>query len=210
MSDSTKPALIEQMLRPEFYPHPVQEPITLVQTHISYVLLTGEFAYKVKKPLDFGFLNYSTLELRQHFCQEELRLNQRGAAEIYLEVLPITQTGDTYVLGGDGEPVEYAVKMRQFPQDALLSRYFERGDLSPEMLHQLAGVIAEFHKAAPSSDYVRRFGEVAQVRQSIDENYDQTEQYIGGPQTQTQFDQTRAYTDRFFEEQAALFYIVLK
>ena len=205
MSDSTKPALIAQMLRPEFYPHPVQEPVQLVQTHISYVLLTGEFAYKVKKPLDFGFLNYSTLELRKRFCQEELRLNQRGAAGIYLEVLPITQAGETYELSGSGEPVEYTVKMRQFPQDKLLSRYFERGDLTPQMLRQLAAVIAKFHQAAPASDYVRSFGEVAQVRQSIDENYDQTQQYIGGPQTQQQLDQTRAFTDRFFEAQPALF-----
>ncbi len=204
MSDTTRPALIEQMLSPDFYSHAVQTPIQLVQTHISYVLLTGEFAYKVKKPLDFGFLNYSTLDRRKHFCHEELRLNQRGAPEIYLEVLPIAQQGDRYILGGDGEPVEYAVKMRQFPQDTLLSRYFERG-LGPEQLQTLASKIAAFHQAAPSSDYVRSFGEVAQVRQSIDENYDQTEQYIGGPQTQQQFDDTRAYTDRFFEQQAPLF-----
>jgi len=205
MSDTTKPALIEQMLSPEFYSHPVQTPIRLVQTHISYVLLTGDYAYKVKKPLDFGFLNYATLERRKHFCHEELRLNQRGAGEVYLEVLPITQQGDRYCLGGSGAPVEYTVKMRQFPQDRLLSRYFDRGELTPEMLQELAQVVAAFHQAAPSSDYVRSFGEISQVRQSIDENYDQTEQYVGGPQTQQQFDQTRAYTDRFFAEQQALF-----
>ncbi|MGF1514545.1 MAG: AAA family ATPase [Elainellaceae cyanobacterium] len=205
MSDTTRPALIEQMLRPDFYSHAVQPPIQLVQTHISYVLLTGEYAYKVKKPLDFGFLNYSTLDLRQQFCHEELRLNQRGAAEIYLEVLPITQRGAQYQLGGEGEAVEYTVKMRQFPQDTLLRRYFERGELTPEMLRELAQVIADFHRASPSSDYVRSFGEISQIRQSIDENYSQTEQYIGGPQTQQQFDETRAYTDRFFETQQALF-----
>ncbi|MGF1537070.1 MAG: AAA family ATPase [Elainellaceae cyanobacterium] len=205
MSDTMRPALINQMLKPDFYPHPVQTPIQLVQTHISYVLLTGEFAYKVKKPLDFGFLNYATLERRKHFCHEELRLNQRGAPEIYLEVLPITQQGADYALGGTGEPVEYTVKMRQFPQDTLLRHYFERGELTEERLLALASRIAAFHQAAPSSDYVRSFGEVSQVRQSIDENYDQTEQYIGGPQTQQQFDETRTYTDRFFEAQQALF-----
>ncbi len=81
MTEATLPALIEQMLQPGFYPHAVTEPIQLVQTHISYVLLTGDYAYKIKKPANFGFLDFSTLEKRQHFCHEELRLNQRGAAE---------------------------------------------------------------------------------------------------------------------------------
>ncbi|MEL7476170.1 MAG: adenylyl-sulfate kinase, partial [Cyanobacteria bacterium J06555_12] len=121
MSESALPALVQQMLEPAFYPHAVQEPIQLLQTHISYVLLTGEFAYKVKKPMDFGFLDFTTLDKRQFFIQEELRLNQRGAAELYLEALPISQDeSGVYRLGGTGEPVEYALKMRQFPQEALL------------------------------------------------------------------------------------------
>jgi aminoglycoside phosphotransferase family enzyme/predicted kinase len=227
MTDSTLPPLIQQMLQPDFYPHPVtSQPapvasanveypeefypppaaaVQLIQTHISYVLLTGEFAYKVKKPLNFGFLDYSTLDARKHFSEEELRLNQRGAAEIYLEVVPITQTGDRYQLGGSGEVVEYAVKMRQFPQDTLLTNLFERGELTPELLQKLAQVIAEFHAKTTTNDYIRSFGEVAQVRQAFDENFEQTEQYIGGPQTQQQFDETKVYCDRFFAEQEPLF-----
>lgn len=205
MTDTTLPTLIQHMLQPEFYPHPVQQPIQLLQTHVSYVLLTGEFVYKLKKPVNFGFLDYSTLEQRQHFCEEELRLNQRGAAELYLEVLPITQTGDSFQLQGTGEVVEYTLKMRQFPQDTLLTELFDRGELSETLLQDLAKVIATFHLNAPSNDYIRSFGEVARVRQAFDENYDQTEQYIGGPQTQQQFDETRAYTDRFFAEQGDLF-----
>jgi hypothetical protein len=193
------------MLQPEFYPHPVQEPIQLIQTHVSYVLLTGELAYKVKKPVNFGFLDFSTLEKRHHFCNEELRLNRRGAAELYLEVLPITQTGDAFQLGGTGEAVEYVVKMRQFPQETLLSSMFERGDLTEELLTELAVAIAQFHSTAATSDYIRSFGEVANVRHAFDENYEQTEAYIGGPQTQKQFDETRVYTDRFFAERDALF-----
>jgi len=84
MTETNLPALIEQMLQPEFYPHGVTEPIQLIQTHISYVLLTGDYAYKLKKPANFGFLDFSTLEKRKHFCEEELRLNQRGAGELYL------------------------------------------------------------------------------------------------------------------------------
>lgn len=127
MASAHLPPLIQAMLEPGFYPHPVREPIQLLQTHISYVLLTGDYAYKVKKPVDFGFLNFSTLERRRHFCQEELRLNQRGAPGLYLQVLPIGQTQGRFQLGGSGEPVEYALKMRQFPQEQLFSNLLERG-----------------------------------------------------------------------------------
>jgi uncharacterized protein len=111
MTESTLPALIDQMLVPEFYPDPVTEPIELMQTHASFVLLTGDFVYKLKKPVNFGFLDYSTVANRQHFCQEELRLNQRGARELYLEVVAISKQGNRYHFGNEGEIVDYAVKM---------------------------------------------------------------------------------------------------
>ena len=102
MTETNRPTFVQQMLQPGFYPHPVTEPIQLIQTHVSYVLLTGDYAYKLKKPVNFGFLDFSTLEKRQYFCHEELRLNQRGAGELYLEVVPITLTGEQYHLGGTG------------------------------------------------------------------------------------------------------------
>ena len=206
MATASLPPLIEQMLQPEFYPHPVESPIQLMQTHVSYVLLTGDFAYKVKKPVDFGFLNYSTLEKRQHFCAEELRLNQRAAAPLYLEALPIAQQGDRFILGDSEavDTVEYTVKMRQFPQATLLSHLFEQGGLTEDLLRKLAEAIADFHLKAETDDYIRNFGTVENVRQSIDENYEQTVGFIGGPQTQQQFDETKAYTDNFFATQAAL------
>jgi aminoglycoside phosphotransferase family enzyme/predicted kinase len=231
MTDSMLPPVIQQMMRPEFYPHPVppieyhappstnlepeefypspDAPVQLIQTHVSYVLLTGNYAYKLKKPVDFGFLDYSTLEKRKHFCEEELRLNQRAAAELYLEVLPITKTkaGSTldYQLGGDGEVVDYAVKMQQFPQETLLTELFDRGELTEDLLQKLARVIAEFHLHTYTDDRIRSFGEVAQVREAFDQNFEQTEHYIGGPQTQQQFDDTQAYCDRFFAEKQKLF-----
>jgi aminoglycoside phosphotransferase family enzyme/predicted kinase len=205
MTTTTLPLLVQHMLQPGFYPHAVTEPIQLMQTHVSYVLLTGEYVYKLKKSVNFGFLDFSTLEKRQQFCHEELRLNQRGAAELYLDVLPITQAGEQFVLGGDGEPVEYAVKMQQFPQETLLSEMYDRGELTEHHLEELAKVLADFHKKAPTSDYILSFGEVEQIRQAIDENYDQTVNYIGVAQTQQQFDETKAYTDKLFAEQQALF-----
>ncbi|XGV98841.1 MAG: AAA family ATPase [Leptolyngbya sp. BL-A-14] len=205
MTDALLPALIQQMTEPAFYPHPVAEPIEVIQTHISYVLLTGEYAYKVKKPVNFGFLDFSTLEKRQHFCAEELRLNQRGAAELYLDVLPISQTGDRAELNGSGEPVEYVVKMRQFPQSSLFTALFDRGELTEDLLEELARVLADFHARAETNDYIRSFGTVAKIRAAIDENYEQTLQYVGRPQTQQQLDETRQYTDRLFAEQEVLF-----
>jgi aminoglycoside phosphotransferase family enzyme/predicted kinase len=206
MTEATLPALIQQMLQPGFYPHPVKEPIQLSQTHVSYVLLTGDYAYKLKKPVNFGFLDFSTLEKRQHFCQEELRLNRRGAAELYLEVLPITLEGEKYQLGGMVEPVEYVVKMREFPQETLLSNLFETGKLNEAHLEELGRVVAQYHAKTETNDYIRSFGEVAQVRAAFDENYEQTEKYIGGSQTQQQFDETKAYTNEFFAERAELFH----
>lgn len=204
MADCTLPQLIQQMCQPEFYPHPVVEPIRLMQTHVSYVLLTGDYAYKVKKPVNFGFLDYSTLEKRHHFCQEELRLNQRGAGALYLEVVALGQTGDIYHLGS-GTTVEYAVKMVQFPQDTLLSALYDRNELTEALMVELAAAVADFHLGAETNDHIRTFGAVEQIRQAFDENYEQTTGFIGGPQTQAQFDETKAYTDSFFAAHGDLF-----
>ncbi|CEJ42544.1 Uncharacterized protein apha_00300 [Umezakia ovalisporum] len=205
MTEVNLPVLIQQMLQPGFYPHEVIEPIQLIQTHISYVILTGKYAYKLKKAVNFGFLDFSTLEKRQHFCQEELRLNQRGAAELYLQVLPVTVVDEQYQLGGMGKVVEYALKMRQFPQELLFSTLFEEGKLNESHLEDLGKVVAEYHAKSATNDYIRSFGEVPQVRAAVDENYQQTEKYIGGPQTQKQFQETKSYTDGFFAERSELF-----
>ncbi len=205
MSEVSIPPLIQQMLQSQFYPHPVTEPIQLIQTHISYVLLTGDYVYKLKKPVNFGFLDFSTLDKRQHFCAEEIRLNQRGASELYLEVLPITQDGSNYKLDKAGNPVEYALKMRQFPQESLFITMFEQGKLTETHMEELGRVVAKFHAVAQTNDYIRSFGEIPQVRAAIDENYQQTEKYIGGPQTQSQYDETKQFTDAFFADRQSLF-----
>lgn len=197
--------LIQQMLLPDFYPHPVTMPIELIQTHASIVLLTGDIAYKLKKPVNFGFLDYSTVTKRQHFCEEEIRLNQRGAKELYLAVLPISQQDRKYQFGQDGEIVDYAVKMVQFPQSALLSRMFESGQITTSDIEEMGRVVARFHAEAQTSECISSFGTVAKIRQSIDDNYRQTEKYIGRAQTQLQYTQTKAYTDRFLLEHSQLF-----
>jgi aminoglycoside phosphotransferase family enzyme/predicted kinase len=204
MTDTALPALIQQMCQPDFYPHAVVEPIRLMQTHVSYVLLTGDYAYKVKKPVNFGFLDYSTLAQRRHFCEEELRLNQRTAANLYLDVVPIGQDGETYHFGAN-PAVEYAVKMVQFPQDTLLSALYSRGELTEDLIRTLAEQVAAFHLAADTNDHIRTYGTVAQIRQAFDENYEQTLGYVGGPQTQAQLEETQAATDHIFATQVDLF-----
>jgi uncharacterized protein len=205
MTEFTLPALIGQMLSPEFYPHVVTQPIELMQTHASYVLLTGNFVYKLKKPVNFGFLDYSTVEQRQHFCTEEIRLNQRGAKELYLEVLSIARQDRKYAFGNAGEVVDYAVKMVQFPQSALLSNMFEAGTISNTEIEDMGQVVAEFHANAQTSEYISSFGTVDRIRESIDNNYNQTTKYIGRAQTQAQYTETKAYTDRFLREHLELF-----
>lgn len=205
MTETALPPLIQQMLQPEFYPHPVADPIQLVQTHVSYILLTGDYAYKVKKPVNYGFLDFSTLDKREHFCHEEIRLNQRGAAELYLEVLAITETNGQFRLGGAAEAVEFTVRMEQFPEGTLFTDLFDQGQLTPDLLGRLAKELVKFHNQGAMTDYIRSFGAVGQIRQAIDENYQQTVGYIGRSQTQEQFDQTRQYTDRLFAEQPDLF-----
>lgn len=204
MSQTTLPPLIQQMMEPGFYPHPVIEPIQMLQTHISYVLLTGDFAYKIKKPVNFGFLDFSNLAQRKHFCCEEIRLNQPNAPEIYLDVLAITQEGNRFVLGGTSEPVEYAVKMCQFPQSSLLSSMFEEGRITELQMEELGRTVAHFHSKCQTSDYIKTFGEVAKIGEYIDDNYQHTIKYIGGLQTQDQYDETRAFSDRFLIEQEEL------
>lgn len=198
-------SLIKQMQQSDFYPHETVASIELVQTHISLVFLTGDYAYKLKKAVNFGFLDFSTLEKRQHFLQEEIRLNEEIAPELYLEVLPITLSGDKYILGGEGEAVEYVLKMRQFPQENLFINLFTAGKLEIEQMEELGRITARFHERAETNDYIRSFGTVAKIREAFDENYQQTEKYIPEVQTQQQFDETKAYTDKFFEQKEALF-----
>ncbi|MDY6783834.1 MAG: AAA family ATPase [Cyanobacteriota bacterium] len=197
-------SLLQQMQQPDFYPHSVKEPIEVVQTHASYVVLTGDFAYKIKKSVDFVFFDYSTLEKRRHFCQEELRMNRPLAPEIYLEVLPIARSQQQYILNGEGEPVEYTLKMRQFPQEMLWSHLFDQNKLTFELMEALGRTVAEFHQQAQTNDYIRSFGEPAKIREAFDENYRQSRKYIGRGQTQRQFDETKQFSDRFLQQERDL------
>lgn len=199
------PPLVQAMLQPDFYDHPVTA-VELVQTHISYVFLTGEYAYKVKKPVNFGFLDFSTLEKRHFFCQEELRLNARLAPDLYLGVSPIYQAGNSYSFAAKGTPpVEYAVKMRQFPQENLLINVFAQGKLTYNHVTMIAQQLAQFHRQAATGEYINQFGTAQALAQVANDNYEYTRTYIGRGQTQAQFEATKKFTDEFFQENQKIF-----
>lgn len=142
---------IQQLLDPAAYPHPTG-PLQLQETHISWVVLTGPFAYKIKKPVRYDFLDASTLELRKHYCEEELRLNRRLAADLYVDVVPISVVdGQLRVNAADGEPIEYAVQMKQFDTQDVLTQLLERQDVRPQEIIELARLLAHFHLDAPRS-----------------------------------------------------------
>jgi aminoglycoside phosphotransferase family enzyme/predicted kinase len=132
--------------------------IELHETHISWVFVAGEFAYKLKKPVDLGFVDFTTLERRRRFCEEELRLNRRLAPDLYLDVLPVTGSAESPRIGGEGTAIEYCVRMRRFEQERLLSRLIVEGKLLPRHIDALARQVAEFHAQIPVAEPSSRFG----------------------------------------------------
>lgn len=173
--------LITALLQPEAYDHPVEE-VQLLQTHISWILLTGTYAYKIKKPVDLGFVDFSTLERRRHFCEEELRLNRRLAPDLYLGLRSIHGPVQRAHLGGVGPPIEVAVQMRQFRQRDLLPAVLRRGLPLASLLalvKDLAGRLAAFHAGAAIAPADSAFGTAARVRQPALANLAVLERFLG-------------------------------
>jgi hypothetical protein len=162
--------LIKALSEAGAYQHEVTA-ISIVETHISWVLLTGPYAYKIKKPVNFGFLDFSTLEKRRFFCHEELRLNRRLAPELYLDVVPITGNPDQPKMDGSGEAIEYAVKMIQFPAGCTLSERAERRQLCSDEIDQITGIIADFHETVAKADKASPYGGSECIKHWFVENF---------------------------------------
>ena len=197
--------LITQMQQSDFYPHTVQENIQLIQTHASYVFLTGKYAYKIKKNVNYGFLDYSSLDKRKYFLETELRLNKKIAPELYLEVVPISDCDHQLILNNSENVLEYTLKMRQFPQENLFSNLLEAGKLTCDRMMELGKIVAQFHNNTETNNYISSFGTVAKISNAFTENYQQSQKYIGTVQTEEQFAATKAYTDSFFTQRKDLF-----
>lgn len=173
----TTPVLISALLEQSCFDHPAEDR-QLIETHISWVILAGEFVYKIKKPVNLGFLDFSTLEKRRFCCEEELRLNRRLAPEIYLALTAIGGTPEQPKLNASEGVFEYAVKMRRFPQEAQLDRIQQRGELTAEMIDAFARMAAMFHATADKVDSTHDFGTAQQVWQPVEENFTQIREHL--------------------------------
>lgn len=162
-------SFLDQLKQPAAYPHPVDE-IRLLETHISYVFLTGKYAYKIKKAVNLDFLDFTRLEQRRHFCHEELRLNSRQAGNLHLAVVPICESPDGIRIGGAGPVIEYAVKMLQFPQSSILDRCLSENRLTPAQVDALADQIAEFHGRIACASMADSYGTPELIRETTDGN----------------------------------------
>lgn len=193
------PDFIRALLKPSAYSHPCSK-IELVETHISWVLLTGEIAYKVKKPVDFGFLDFSTLQERQRICKEEVRLNSRTAPDIYLGVVSLHRSGQTVSVEGSGKVFEYAVKMRQFDQDRLLDRQLEQGLLTSSKMDQLADVLASFHNTIAVSKEDDEYGTPSVDHSWAMENFQQLENLVQDPKRLRRIQSLKSWTQSKYQE----------
>lgn len=181
MHQENQQSLIHALRNPSVFPHATDD-WQLIETHISWVVLSGPYAYKIKKALNLGFLDFTTLDKRRFYCEEELRLNSRLAPELYLSVERITGTAEQPQLGGQGEALEYAVKMRRFPRHALLGDMVKHHLLEETHIDQLVAQVAEFHLAIPSASEDSPYGDPEQVHAPVQENFIELRERSDNPQ----------------------------
>jgi len=178
--------------------------VELLQTQMSFIFLAGGYAYKTKKPVNLGYLDYTTLEKREHFCRQELELNRRLCPAAYLDVLPITESPGGIQLGGTGKVIEYAVKMKQLPRGRMMDLLLTRDLVTPAMLEQVAGLMADFHGRAATNPAISAYGSLDGVRTNTDENFDQTIKYVGTVIREKSHRLIKEYTDKFLLSHSSL------
>lgn len=201
MSEDILPAHIQYLQQGSSYPHPA-EGVQLLQTHISFVLLAGDFVYKWKKPVNFGFLDFSTLEKRKYYCEQELVLNRRLCPDLYLDVVTLNREGQAYALNGKGEVVEYGVKMARMPEERMMARVIGAGQLDKGQIDRIIEVLVPFYQRADGSDAIGEFGRAASVAVNVLENFEQTEAFIDkGALSRAQFLRIGDYARNFLQDE---------
>jgi aminoglycoside phosphotransferase family enzyme len=173
----TQQQIVAALMKPEAYDENPGR-IELCQTHISFVFLTKESVYKVKKAVNYGFLDFSSLEKRRFFCEKELTLNKRLCKDMYLEVVPINKSS-IIKIKGEGETVEYAVKMKRMPQNKIMSELLKENKVDNELVDRIAKIIADFHSEAETNKRISEFGSLKIIETNWRENFDQTKEYVG-------------------------------
>jgi aminoglycoside phosphotransferase family enzyme/predicted kinase len=222
-TESEFAARLRALARSEAFPFPLRpgETIVEIQTHASAVLLAGDCAYKLKKPRDFGFFDYTTAEQRRHFCIEEVRLNTRLAPDVYLGVAPVLRDADGSLRFGparnldqvpepgssadDGQVVDYAVVMRRLPEEATLAARVAADSATPELLAMVARRVATFHAESPTNTHIASFGSLDVVAGNWEENFAQMRPYVGRVLDAVTYDRIVAYVHGFLGHRAALF-----
>lgn len=194
---------VEALMKPEAYD---EDPgtIELIQTHISFLFLTRKFVYKVKKAVNFEFLDFTTLEKRRFFCGKELELNRRLCPEMYLEVVPINKL-KIIKIKGEGETIEYAVKMKRMPQERIMSKLLEENKVDQRLIDKIAFAVADFHSKAETSDRIREFGSLRVIGINWQENFEQTKEYIGKTLSAEDFKSISKKIQEFMTENRTLF-----
>jgi aminoglycoside phosphotransferase family enzyme/predicted kinase len=195
--------LIRALTDASAYPYPVQN-VEVHHTHISVVFLAGPCAYKIKKPVALGFLDFSTVEKRRHFCDEEVRLNRRLAPTVYHGVVPIIRTPTGAQIEGQGELVEWAVKMERLPAEATLEKRLERGEVDATLVTALAKRVAAFHEHADSGENISAFGCFEVVARNALENFEQASPLVGVTLSRPVFDRVLALTEESLNHLRAL------
>ncbi|MFC2072985.1 hypothetical protein ACFLUU_09895, partial [Chloroflexota bacterium] len=198
------PEIAQALLDPKAYPDAATE-IELMQTQMSFVFLTDDYVYKVKKPVNLGYLDYTTLEKRYFYCQREVKLNQRLCPDAYLGVVPITQHKGDILIEGRGEVIEYAVKMRHLPQEAMMNVLLANNQVSVAMVTSVAQRLTEFHQKAEANATISAFGDLDIITENTKENFSQTVKYIGNTISQEKYRHIKDYTNSFIENNASLF-----
>jgi len=203
-ADTMKINILKSLMNPAAYPVPATS-VELVQTHVSWIFLTDTHAFKIKKPVNFGFLDFSTVDKRRFYCEEEVRLNRRLCPDIYEGVIEVRQDGDKASYAGDGPVLDFAVMMKRLPADRMLDKLVEKGEATVEMMKNIAGVISSFHKEADSSEYISEFGSLDKVMFNWNENFDQIKSYITRTLPANEYDAIFKWVNEFAKNNNALF-----
>ncbi len=198
------PKLVEDLLSEEAYPHRPKR-VELIQTHISYVFLADDLVYKIKKPVDFGFLDFTTLEKRRFFCEREVELNRRLCGEIYIGVVPVTEEDGRHVFEGSGQVVEWAVKMRRLPEEGMMGRLIAQGRLTKEHIDLLVRKLVPFYQTAATGPEVNQYGSLETISFNVEENFSQTKDFVGLALSEKRYEHIVSWSRAFMKEKASLF-----
>ncbi len=198
---SPLPKMVKALLDPEAYPDTTHR-VELRQTQMSFVFLTDDLVYKVKKPVDLGYLDYTTLDKRQFYCQQEVELNRRLCPDTYLGVVAVTKDKNSIAIDDQGEVIEYAVKMHRLPQETMMNVLLAQNRVSSPMVTSAAQRLVEFHQRAETNTDISIFGDLGTITKNAEENFTQTEKYIGNTISQEQYQHIKDYTADFIIRKA--------